>query len=159
MFRGFIYPKYYKELRKATYPSHLGKKKDWFPCRLTHKSSKNLKNIVWHLSVNFLNTFNCFLINLLCLAKGGISVQLTILLWFCAWNCKSWETVIAPQMLKVCRSRNMKQKICEVLTSPKIQTNSGILNNCRLGMFMFWQIAVYRPLSSASLIYLVCNYF
>ena len=29
----------------------------------------------------------------------------------------------------------------------------------RLGMFMFWQIAVARPLSSASLTYLVCNYF
>ena len=29
----------------------------------------------------------------------------------------------------------------------------------RLGMFMFWQIAVARPLSRASLTYPVCNYF
>ena len=29
----------------------------------------------------------------------------------------------------------------------------------RLGMFMFWQIAVARPLINASLIYLVSNYF
>ena len=33
-------------------------------------------------------------------------------------------------LLKVSRSRNMKQKIYEILTSPKIQTNSPILNNC-----------------------------
>ena len=33
-------------------------------------------------------------------------------------------------LLKVSRSRNMKQKICEILTSPKIQTNGVILNNC-----------------------------
>ena len=32
--------------------------------------------------------------------------------------------------LKVSRSRNMKQKIDEILTSPKIQTNGVILNNC-----------------------------
>ena len=30
--------------------------------------------------------------------------------------------------LKVSRSRNMKQKIYEILTSPKIQTNGVILN-------------------------------
>ena len=29
----------------------------------------------------------------------------------------------------------------------------------RLGMFLLWQIAVARPLSSASLTYLECNYF
>ena len=34
------------------------------------------------------------------------------------------------EILKVSRSRNMKQKIYEILTSPKIQTNSIILNNC-----------------------------
>ena len=33
-------------------------------------------------------------------------------------------------LLKVSRSRNMKQKICEILTSPKIQTNGTILSNC-----------------------------
>ena len=33
-------------------------------------------------------------------------------------------------LLKVSRSRNMKQKIYEILTSPKIQTNGIILNNC-----------------------------
>ena len=33
-------------------------------------------------------------------------------------------------LLKVSRSRNMKQKIYEILTSPKIQTNGVILNNC-----------------------------
>ena len=33
-------------------------------------------------------------------------------------------------LLKVSRSRNMKQKIYEILTSPKIQTNSVVLNNC-----------------------------
>ena len=39
--------------------------------------------------------------------------------------------------LKVSRSRNMKQKIYEILTSPKIQMNGIILNNLyRLGMFM-----------------------
>ena len=32
--------------------------------------------------------------------------------------------------LKVSRSRNMKQKIDEILTSPEIQTNGLILNNC-----------------------------
>ena len=32
--------------------------------------------------------------------------------------------------LKVSRSQNMKQKIYEILTSPKIQTNGVILNNC-----------------------------
>ena len=32
--------------------------------------------------------------------------------------------------LKVSRSRNMKQKIYEILTSPKIQMNGVILNNC-----------------------------
>ena len=31
---------------------------------------------------------------------------------------------------KVSRSRNVKQKIYEILTSPKIQTNGVILNNC-----------------------------
>ena len=34
------------------------------------------------------------------------------------------------EILKVSRSRNMKQKIYEILTSPKIQTNGVILNNC-----------------------------
>ena len=33
-------------------------------------------------------------------------------------------------LLKVSRSRNMKQIIHEILTSPKIQTNGVILNNC-----------------------------
>ena len=33
-------------------------------------------------------------------------------------------------LLKVSISRNMKQKIYEILTSPKIQTNGVILNNC-----------------------------
>ena len=32
--------------------------------------------------------------------------------------------------LKVSRSQNMKQKIYEILTSPKIQMNGVILNNC-----------------------------
>ena len=32
--------------------------------------------------------------------------------------------------IKVSRSQNMKQKIYEILTSPKIQTNGVILNNC-----------------------------
>ena len=32
--------------------------------------------------------------------------------------------------LKVSRSRNMKQKIYEILTYPKIQKNGIILNNC-----------------------------
>ena len=41
--------------------------------------------------------------------------------------------------VKVSRSRNMKQKIYEILTSPKIQTNGVILNNCidQVCMFMF----------------------
>ena len=34
------------------------------------------------------------------------------------------------EILKVSRSRNMKQKIYEILTSPKIQMNGVILNNC-----------------------------
>ena len=33
-------------------------------------------------------------------------------------------------MLKVSRSRRMKQKVYEILTSSKIQTNNVILNNC-----------------------------
>ena len=33
-------------------------------------------------------------------------------------------------LLKVSRSRNMNQKIFGILTSPKIQTNGVILNNC-----------------------------
>ena len=33
-------------------------------------------------------------------------------------------------LIKVSRSRNMKQKIYEISTSPKIQTNSVIPNNC-----------------------------
>ena len=43
-------------------------------------------------------------------------------------------------LLKVSRSQNMKPKIYEILTSPKIRTNSVILNNCisRLGMFIVY---------------------
>ena len=37
---------------------------------------------------------------------------------------------IYPNPVKVSRSQNMKQKIYEILTSPKIQTNDVILNNC-----------------------------
>ena len=75
--------------------------------------------------------------------------------------------------LEIQRSQYIRQKVTvhkgaetiwentvyEILTSPKIQTNSVILNNCigRLGMFMFWQINVTRPLSSACKSYLVCS--
>ena len=67
--------------------------------------------------------------------------------------------VVCQHSAEFNRSRNMKQKIYEILTSPKIKTNSVILNNCigRLGMFMFWQINVTRPLSSACKSYLVCS--
>ena len=37
--------------------------------------------------------------------------------------------------LKVSRSRNMKQKMYEISTSPKIQTNSIILNNKKTNSF------------------------
>ena len=37
---------------------------------------------------------------------------------------------ITAMGVKVSRSRNLKQKVYEILTSPKIQTNGVILNNC-----------------------------
>ena len=46
------------------------------------------------------------------------------------FNFKFFFENIASSVLKVSRSRNMKQKIYEILTSPKIQTNGVILNNC-----------------------------
>ena len=39
-------------------------------------------------------------------------------------------SLFKTDVVKVSRSQNMKQKICEILTSPKIQTNFVILNNC-----------------------------
>ena len=42
--------------------------------------------------------------------------------------CLSYS--ITTYCMKVSRSRNMKQKIFKISTSPKIQTNGGILNNC-----------------------------
>ena len=66
------------------------------------------------------------------------------------------KTVAHLCLLKVSRSRNMKQKICEMLTSPK-NKRRYLEKLYRLGMFMLWQIAVARLLSSVSLTYLVCN--
>ena len=40
------------------------------------------------------------------------------------------KTVLSSSLLIVSRSQNMKQKIYEVLTSPKRQKNGVILNNC-----------------------------
>ena len=37
---------------------------------------------------------------------------------------------LARKLLKVIRSRNIKQKIYEILTFSKIQMNGVILNNC-----------------------------
>ena len=58
--------------------------------------------------------------------------------------------------LKVSRSRNMKQKIpiWNINFSQNTNKHRYPEQLYRLGMFMFWHIAVARPLSSASLTYL-----
>ena len=53
----------------------------------------------------------------------------------------------------------MKQKIYEILTSPKIQTKGVILNNYIDYIDCFLTDFCARPLSSAQLTYLVCSYF
>ena len=45
-------------------------------------------------------------------------------------NKSIFDHELCTTSLKVSRSRNMKQKIDEISTSPKIQTNGVILNNC-----------------------------
>ena len=54
---------------------------------------------------------------------------------------------------------SMKQKIYEILTSPKIQTKGVILNNYIDYIDCFLTDFCARPLSSAQLTYLVCSYF
>ena len=109
----------------------------------------------WSNSVLFItNTKYCLftlgLIHTVPESVFDVSIE-TITLSICTWFLKS---------RKVSRSWNMKQKIYEILTSPKIQTNCIILYYI-LGMFlfMFWQISVAIPLSSANLTYLVCSNF
>ena len=51
----------------------------------------------------------------------------------CFYDCYDISFKVCKSLnyfLKVSRSPNMKQKIDQILTSPKIQTNSVILNNC-----------------------------
>ena len=63
--------------------------------------------------------------------------------------------------IKVSRSQNRKQKIYEILTTPKIQTNGVILNNCidqvclRFSRLLLLDLSV----SAVQVTYLVCNYF
>ena len=40
------------------------------------------------------------------------------------------HSTVSTRVLKVSRSRNMKQKVYEISTSPKIQSSGFILNNC-----------------------------
>ena len=70
--------------------------------------------------------------------KGGISIDADsgpprYVLWCCGRICHQVLTFIqigCGHTVKVSRSRNMKPKIYEILSSPKIQTNGVILINC-----------------------------
>jgi hypothetical protein len=57
--------------------------------------------------------------------QGRIDLQGVPCKPYRVWVCSDFLV-----LLKVSRSRNMKQKIYEILTSPKIQTNGVILYNC-----------------------------
>ena len=75
--------------------------------------------------------------------------------------CRNWKSKNCEfkNLLKVSISWNMKQKIYEILTSPKIQTKGVILNNYIDYIDCFLTDFCARPLSSAQLTYLVCSYF
>ena len=56
-------------------------------------------------------------------------------------------------MLKVNRSWNMKQKVYEILTSSKIQTNNVILNNCIDYVCLFFDRLLLLELSAGKVLH------
>ena len=55
--------------------------------------------------------------------------------------------------IKVSRSQNRKQKIYEILTTPKIQTNSVILNNCIDQVWLYLNRSLLLDLSAVQVLH------